>query len=115
MNLLREATRPLLVVVCCQQRSRPCLLPPLQWRQRQRHEELADAHHRQEDPQAGPKLPTLPYEQFLALRDNIAVSGVLVPILVDDDGPGSRSSLETTGKPSQTSVGTSGRRSCIAG
>jgi ParB-like chromosome segregation protein Spo0J len=33
------------------------------------------------------KLPSLPYEQFLALRDNIAVNGVLVPILVDSDGP----------------------------
>jgi hypothetical protein len=27
------------------------------------------------------KLPPLPYEQFVALRDNIAVNGVLVPIL----------------------------------
>jgi hypothetical protein len=33
------------------------------------------------------KLPPLPYEQFMALRDNIAVNGVLVPILVDSDGP----------------------------
>jgi hypothetical protein len=33
------------------------------------------------------KLPALPYEQFLALRDHIAVNGVLVPILVDGDGP----------------------------
>ena len=33
------------------------------------------------------KLPVLPYEQFVALRDNIAVNGVLVPILVDSDGP----------------------------
>jgi hypothetical protein len=33
------------------------------------------------------KLPPLPYEQFLALKDNIAVNGVLVPILVDSDGP----------------------------
>src|ERR1019366_8699330 len=31
------------------------------------------------------KLPALPHEQFLALRDNIAVHGVLVPILVDED------------------------------
>jgi hypothetical protein len=30
------------------------------------------------------KLPALPYDQFLALRDNIAVHGVLVPILVDE-------------------------------
>ena len=30
------------------------------------------------------KLPALPYEQFVALRDNIAVHGVLVPILVDE-------------------------------
>ena len=30
------------------------------------------------------KLPSLPYEQFVALRDNIAVHGVLVPILVDE-------------------------------
>jgi hypothetical protein len=33
------------------------------------------------------KLPALPYDQFMALRDNIAVNGVLVPILVDNDGP----------------------------
>src|SRR3954463_10537317 len=33
------------------------------------------------------KLPPLPYEQFMALKDNIAVHGVLVPILVDSDGP----------------------------
>jgi DNA methylase len=33
------------------------------------------------------KLPALPYEQFIALRDNIAVNGVLVPILIDSDGP----------------------------
>lgn len=32
------------------------------------------------------KLPPLPYDQFLALRDNIAVNGVLVPIIVDSDG-----------------------------
>jgi hypothetical protein len=32
------------------------------------------------------KLPPLPYEQFIALRDNIAVNGVLVPILVTDKG-----------------------------
>ena len=30
------------------------------------------------------KLPALPYEQFLALKDNIALNGVLVPILVDE-------------------------------
>src|SRR5204863_7176202 len=29
-------------------------------------------------------LPKLPYDQFLALRDNIAVNGILVPILVDE-------------------------------
>lgn len=33
------------------------------------------------------KLPALSYEQFTALRDNIAINGVLVPILVDSDGP----------------------------
>ena len=33
------------------------------------------------------KLPPLPYDQFLALKDNIAVNGVLVPILVDGTGP----------------------------
>src|SRR3954447_1821963 len=33
------------------------------------------------------KLPPLPYEQFVALRDHIAVNGVLVPILVDSGGP----------------------------
>jgi len=33
------------------------------------------------------KLPPLPYDQFLALQDNIAVNGVLVPIIVDSDGP----------------------------
>jgi site-specific DNA-methyltransferase (adenine-specific)/site-specific DNA-methyltransferase (cytosine-N4-specific) len=32
-------------------------------------------------------LPPLPSEQYEALRDNIAVNGVLVPILVDGDGP----------------------------
>jgi ParB-like chromosome segregation protein Spo0J len=32
------------------------------------------------------KLPALPYEQFVALRDNIALNGVLVPIIVDSDG-----------------------------
>ena len=32
------------------------------------------------------RLPPLPYEQFLALKDNIAVNGVLVPILVDSEG-----------------------------
>ena len=31
------------------------------------------------------KLPPLPYDQFMALRDNIAVNGVLVPILVDEN------------------------------
>ena len=33
------------------------------------------------------KLPPLRYEEFVALKDNIAVNGVLVPILVDSDGP----------------------------
>ena len=33
------------------------------------------------------KLPPLRYEDFVALRDNIAVNGVLLPILVDSDGP----------------------------
>ncbi len=33
------------------------------------------------------KLPALSYEQFVALRDNISVNGVVVPILVDSDGP----------------------------
>jgi len=33
------------------------------------------------------QLPPLSYEEFSALRDNIAVNGVLVPILVDSDGP----------------------------
>ncbi len=33
------------------------------------------------------KLPALPYEQFVALKDNIAINGVLVPIIVDGDGP----------------------------
>lgn len=32
------------------------------------------------------KLPPLPPDQYEALRDNIAVNGVLVPILVDSDG-----------------------------
>ena len=32
------------------------------------------------------KLPPLRYEEFVALKDNIAVNGVLVPILVDSDG-----------------------------
>ena len=33
------------------------------------------------------ELPPLPPEQYEALRDNIALNGVLVPILVDGDGP----------------------------
>ena len=33
------------------------------------------------------KLPPLSYEAFTALKDNIAVNGVLVPILVDSNGP----------------------------
>ena len=33
------------------------------------------------------KLPPLPYEQFVALRDSIALNGVLVPIIVDSEGP----------------------------
>ncbi len=33
------------------------------------------------------KLPPLPTDQYEALRANIAVHGVLVPILVDSDGP----------------------------
>ena len=33
------------------------------------------------------RLPALPPDQFAALRDNIAVNGVLVPILVDSHGP----------------------------
>jgi ParB-like chromosome segregation protein Spo0J len=33
------------------------------------------------------ELPPLPPEQYEALRDHIAVHGVLVPILVDGDGP----------------------------
>jgi hypothetical protein len=32
-------------------------------------------------------LPKLPYDQFMALRDNIAVNGVLVPILTDGGRP----------------------------
>jgi hypothetical protein len=32
-------------------------------------------------------LPKLPYDQFLALRDNIAINGVLVPILTDGGRP----------------------------
>src|SRR5205823_930671 len=32
-------------------------------------------------------LPSLPYDQFISLRDNIAVNGVLVPILVDGGRP----------------------------
>jgi ParB-like chromosome segregation protein Spo0J len=33
------------------------------------------------------KLPPLGYDQFVALKDNIALNGVLVPIIVDSDGP----------------------------
>ena len=32
------------------------------------------------------KLPKLSYEEFVALKDNIALNGVLVPIIVDCDG-----------------------------
>ena len=31
-------------------------------------------------------LPPLPYEEFLALKQSIAVNGVLIPILVADCG-----------------------------
>ena len=42
-----------------------------------------------EDPnyQAVLELPPLSYEDHSALKDNIAVNGVLVPILVDSDSP----------------------------
>src|SRR4051812_6890988 len=33
------------------------------------------------------ELPPLPFEQYSALRDNIAMRGVLVSILVDGEGP----------------------------
>ena len=33
------------------------------------------------------ELPNLSYEEFSALKDSIAVNGVLVPIIVDSDGP----------------------------
>ena len=33
------------------------------------------------------QLPPLSSEDFMALRDNIAVNGVLIPIMVDGDGP----------------------------
>lgn len=33
------------------------------------------------------KLPPLPPDQYEALRQNIAVNGVIVPIVVDSDGP----------------------------
>jgi hypothetical protein len=33
------------------------------------------------------KLPKLPNDQFMALRDNIAINGVLVPILTDGGSP----------------------------
>jgi hypothetical protein len=33
------------------------------------------------------ELPNLSYEEFTALKDSIAVNGVIVPILVDSDGP----------------------------
>jgi hypothetical protein len=33
------------------------------------------------------KLPALSYEEFTALRDSIALNGVLVPIIVDSAGP----------------------------
>jgi hypothetical protein len=32
-------------------------------------------------------LPKLPYNQFMALRDNIAINGVLMPILTDGGSP----------------------------
>src|SRR5262249_27382601 len=60
-------------------------------RQRQRHGSLPmpKTTRKTRKPVYEPvlKLPALPYEQFLALRDNIALNGVLVPILVDGDGP----------------------------
>ena len=33
------------------------------------------------------RLPPLSYEEFVALRDSIAINGVMVPIIVDSDGP----------------------------
>ena len=33
------------------------------------------------------KLPALSYEEFSSLKDSIGVNGVLVPIIVDCDGP----------------------------
>ncbi len=48
----------------------------------------SDAHHREDQRaglRAGPEAAPLLYEQFVALRDNIAVNGVLVPILVTED------------------------------
>jgi len=33
------------------------------------------------------KLPPLSYEEFTALHDNIAVNGVVVPVIVDSNGP----------------------------
>lgn len=43
----------------------------------------------QESPRYEPilDLPPLPPDQYAALRENIAFNGVLVPILVDGDGP----------------------------
>ena len=49
------------------------------------------------------RLPPLPPEQYEALRDNIAVNGVLVPILVDEKP--SESSTATTARPSPTELG----------
>jgi DNA modification methylase len=33
------------------------------------------------------ELPPLPFDQYTALKENIGVNGVLIPILVDGDGP----------------------------
>ena len=49
-------------------------------------------HAQSQDPEkaqvrTSSKLPPLSYEEFTALKENIAVNCVLVPILVDSDGP----------------------------
>ena len=56
---------------------------------RRRYAHASESENGQKKPKYEPvlKLPPLPTDQYEALRANIAVHGVLVPILVDSDGP----------------------------
>jgi hypothetical protein len=61
------------------------------------------------------ELPPLPYEQYSALKDNIALRGVLVPILVHDEGRVRRIMTAITESGSPTNSATNARRSSRPG